>query len=543
MTNIDDSSKLFGVPISIDEAPNPYDGLEAVSGCEDSDPEIAAIGEETRRQQKIVMALTCVVADKLDGERLSREDVDKIRDEFTARGIDPNDLVYFLSDRGQNLHQTLLSNIGSGDRMTLQQLGSCSPEITAGRRRNRENLQGMDQKQIDFSLDLIDCPENGAVIELMAGENQDRITSLKAHAESRGGRLICHDLVPELAHSVGKRVGGVPYLILPNTPEFMSPVFERFKRQKVVSMDNGLSRMAYGQIIDLGKVFGGIGTERAVIGQSMGIAPQTNMLPQKIRPGNQDFYNYVVDEIRHAWNGVTSKLTSQKDADALPYFLAKKAEYAIYMIAMEIARTLLQNTAREKAGLNASKTYYVEHEEDIDTPKAMEITASFISPILLEMVMNGGINQISLVPFSAHFGKSDDVPDGKTRLVTGRYEIVLAKDSKNLTSPKDDSAKRIIEIDPDEILTPLEYRTCDFSSMYASMADRAMASGRRPPYSSPEEVPDSVRKLIDHFGGFLATKLMFNIWGTRIKHPIFEAADSQGIGNKMHEAFVDPYAY
>lgn len=139
-SHLGDPFKLPGVD------KNPFDDLDAVSGCNHSDPELARIGDLTREVQRGVQAITLLTHGKVNAQD---PDVifpfieDEVRRRIGKR------LFYVGADTGEDFFQ---GRVGGG---LLQNIGSCESGICGELKLRRERALDMSDRHEDFLLDFI----------------------------------------------------------------------------------------------------------------------------------------------------------------------------------------------------------------------------------------------------------------------------------------------------------------------------------------------------------------------------------------------------
>lgn len=507
---------------------NPFRDLDNVSGCDDSDPNIAALGTRTREMQKKMLAITGVTRGNLAD--CHGEDIRSLTTRLMAR-LTPNGGCFVMGEEGADLYMGSRESLLR--ELPLQIVGGFGAGVTDGLESRRELLGDLTARHLATDIALLDLPKGALLIETGAGADYERLRLLRDHALSRGSRFVAHDPTPAAARDVSGQVEGIPYLALPHRREFLAETLKDAQGPKVITLQNVISSMAFGTIDELLTVAGLIEADRMVISQSLAVSQYTNMIPDGFHAGERGRESYILERLMR--EGLIGPTQDQRKTNFTMTLVSMQARNTMEMLLMEIARMQIQIGASKISNMPHNRTLISEQNKEMDPGQARAWLEKFRPGLLLDFE-RGTFNTLTTGPFGERCAKEPDVPGGELRLKSIRFTLELSRQPLSAPQFPSQRGQVVRRCDPKDFVTPKELRKDDPLASYGLYLQRLHAQGQSIDLEEAQRTLD-IKGLLK-LGAALGHEMLFRVCGQQAGIPHI----AQHLGSKenhMYREFVN----
>lgn len=393
---------------------NPYAGLEKVNGSKDADPIIRDLAESARRCQQQVSEVLAVLPGRVhdhDPARIQRE----VKRTMDSRLRTPTEGCFLIGDKGEDLFMGHRTAIKLG---MFQTIGAFGSGVTDGLESRRQSLRTLPHRLLEAELPSIELGGNDLLIEMGAGADIGRISSLDSFAKEQGARLVCQDPIPAAARFVHLQQPSIPYIASPHPSQLLGEAFNGFPGRKVIALNNVLSSMAFGQVEEFALSAEVLKADMVSISQSLGLAKNSNMIPEGYHASESGREEMLVRSAIRA--GVLST-----DSHAGVVLLSFQFDTTVQQILMELAYRTLE-LDMPQAGLPYQRRSILEAHEDL-SPEESRAYITRERPALLMYFRAGQFNTLSTSPFNEVYLKEEGVPKGCLRLKAAKTVVQFSK--------------------------------------------------------------------------------------------------------------------
>lgn len=498
---------------------NPFDNLDAASGCNSPDFDLARVGDLTREVQRGVESVTLLTHGLVNGADpkvvssfIEREVAERVGDR----------LFYVASDTGEDFFQ---GRMGFG---ILQDIGSCGAFTREELLKLRNIALEVADRHDDFALRLVDSPRGGIILETGAGADFSRIKKMQEYAQRVGAKLICHDTAPLASKRSVDYLDGVPYLALPSSSELLSLPFADIGRPLTITLKDVVSSMAFGQMDELCEVAKNVGARKILVTQSLALAKQNNMFPEAWRFGSPRFAVYIVNTLLPLMMDYAS---SGQEVQPFFSYVALQVQHVIWLVMMELAKRAMCRYASQTAGLKTNRIVNVEDSTVLGGRDAAEYLSRFY-PEIMPGFLEGKFNRVVSSPFGRNMSRDNTVSNGNLRVSSVRTHWEFVRGGVADIRPTKKTVVGGVSFGmANQVTVPREFWSFDKALAVATIRGLGMDVTLLSSLS-----PDKFREL-NKLGAQLAMDIIFNVWGRRGGHKYVRAFEGK-VEKEMHDTFV-----
>lgn len=337
-------------------------------------------------------------------------------------------------------------------------------------------LAGLAREQDLKEAAIANCPHGSINLEIGAGMAWDRLRTLDQETRNRGGKLICHDILPDFARAAEQNLPGIPYICTPTDAEYLGKVLRSSAAPIVMTMKNVLSSMSYSSLLDLIHSLVGSPVQKVVATQSLAVAENSNFRPQFNRGTNlRSYFTFTSAQNREYMALLEGANLRGDDLTTAAVYACTLFERHVDLILFNVLTHHFSRLLKEKTTLKNVRTEQTKCETLVDG----ESYLGEIFPDLLDNFRDGGVNVISFSPFGRTLYKKEGIAEGKIRIESTNIQLIAQRmQGRGKGIQKQQAKSRTTRfITPRELIdTPLDHIAAE-GLVTAQSVERIQASG------------------------------------------------------------------